>query len=259
MEFSSAALEAGAKCKSKNLLTLLSCLYLKYSYFVNFSCLPPVRPLSPSEREDFGGSLQGGRGDGGSSGSSDLYDTFRRDPLALLEIERMERERLERLLRIERELHARGRDEMDKMYDPLGSASRSKYGSSVDSWRDLDYGRPRREYSPPTYGGSSRHGRDTSPYHYGLREKTSPSRYGGYSDSSSSNYPPVGYHPGDKSVSARDSYANTYGSGTGYSGRVTGRSQMSTGYGRDTRSSSSAWGNGSNQTYGLMGDSPGWK
>ena len=234
-----------------------------FFYFVNFSCLPPVRPLSPSEREDFEGSFHGGRGGGGGS-SSDLYDTFRRDPLALLEIERMERERLERLLRIERELHARGRDEMDKMYDPLGSASRSKYGHgpSVDSWRDLDYGRPRRDYSPPTYGSSSRHGRDTSPspYHYGMRDK-SPSRYGGYSDSSGNNYTPVGYHPGDKSVTARDSYANTYGSGTGYSGRVAGRSQMqmSTGYGRDTRSAPSAWGNGSNQTYGLMGDSPGWK
>ena len=239
-----------------------------FFYFVNFSCLPPVRPLSPSEREDFEGSTYGGRsggsgGGGGGGGSSDLYDTFRRDPLALLEIERMERERLERLLRIERELHARGRDEMDKLYDPLGSASRSKYGSSVDSWRDLDYGRPRRDYSPPTYGSSSRHGQDTSPYHYGMRDKSSPSRYGGYSDSSGSNYPPVGYHPGDKSVSGRDSYPNTYpntyGSGTGYSGHVAGRSQMSTGYGRDTRNASSAWGNGSNQTYGLMGDSPGWK
>lgn len=232
-------------------------------YFVNLSCLPPVRPLSPSEREEFEGSLYGGRAGGGGSGvssSSDLYDTFRRDPLALLEIERMERERLERLLRIERELHARGRDEMDKMYDPIGSSGRSKYGSSGDSWRDLDYGRPRRDYSPPTYGGSGRHVRETSPYRaYGMREKSSPSRYGGYSDSGSSNYPPVGYHPADKSVAGRDSYSNTYGSGTGYSGRGAGRSQMSTGYGRDTRNTSGAWGNGSNQTYGLMGDPPSWK
>ena len=224
---------------------------------LTFSCLSPVRPLSPSEREDFEGSNYSGRSSGGSS--SDLYDTFRRDPLALLEIERMERERLERLLRIERELHARGRDEMDKMYDPLGSASRSKYGASMDSWRELDYSRSRRDYSPPTYGSSSRHGRETSPYHYGMRDKSSPSRYGGYSDSSSSNYPTVGYHPTDKSVT-RDSYSNTYGSGTGYSGRSAGRSQMSTGYSRDTsRTTSSAWGNGSNQTYGLMGDTPSWK
>lgn len=237
---------------------MLKYLLLFFFCFVNFTCLPPVRPLSPSEREDFEGSLYGGRTSSGSS-SSDLFDTFRRDPLALLEIERMERERLERLLRIERELHARGRDEMEKMYDPLGSSGRSKYGPSGDSWRDLDYGRSRRDYSPPTYGSGGRHGRETSPYYYGMRDKSSPSRYGGYSDSSSSNYPPVGYHPADKSVAGRDSYSNTYGSGTGYSGRsAAGRSQMSTGYGRDTRNTS-AWGNGNTQTYGLMGDSPGWK
>lgn len=222
--------------------------------------------MSPSERDEFEGSLYGSRtggggGGGSGSGSSDLYDTFRRDPLALLEIERMERERLERLLRIERELHARGRDEMERMYDPYGSSSRNKYGTSGDSWRELDYGRPtRRDYSPPTYGSSSRHGRETSPYHYGMRDKSSPSRYGGYGDSSAgSNYTSVGYHPADKSVVSRDSYSNTYGSGTGYSGHGAGRSQMSIGYGRDTRSTSSAWGNGNNQTYGLMGDSPGWK
>lgn len=247
---------------SSAFILLTSTVLVWFFILLTCSCLPPVRPLSPSEREELEGSssssLYGG-GRMGSSSSSDLYDTFRRDPLALLEIERMERERLERLLRIERELHARGRDEMDKMYDPLGSSSRSKYGASGDSWRDLDYGRPRRDYSPPTYGGSSRHGRETSPYHYGMREKSSPSRYGGYSDSSSSNYPPVGYHPADKPVASRDSYSNTYGSGTGYSGRSAGRSQMSTGYGRDTRNTSSAWGNGNNQTYGLMGDSPGWK
>ena len=225
----------------------------------------PVRPLSPSEREEFEGPRFSDKTSGRGSGS-DLYDTFRRDPLALLEIERMERERLERLLRIERELHARGRDELDRLYgDPvqMSSTSRSKFS---DSWRDLDYGRPRREYSPPTYGGSARRSPpDTSSsYHsYGLREKTSPSHYGGYgatSSSSSTSYPSVGYHGADKPVgTTRDSYSATYGSGTGYSGHTAVRGQLPTGY--DSRSTSaSAWGNGSSvQTYGLMGDSPAWK
>jgi len=225
-----------------------------------FSVLP-VRPLSPSEREEFEGPRFGDR-TSSRGNNSDLYDTFRRDPLALLEIERMERERLERLLRIERELHARGRDELDRLYgDPMSSTTRSKYS---DSWRDLDYGRPRREYSPPTYGGTTRRSppATTGSYSYSLREKTSPTRFGGYGDissSSSSNFPSVGYHAIDKSVPARDSYSATYGSGTGYSGHTATRSQLPTGY--DSRSTSaSAWGNGSSaQTYGLMGDSPAWK
>jgi len=227
--------------------------------------------LSPSEREEFEGPHFGDR----RGNTSDLYDTFRRDPLALLEIERMERERLERLLRIERELHARGRDELDRLYgDPMSSTSRtaSKYS---ESWRDLDYGRPRREYSPPTYGGTARRSPPaaTSSYSYGLRDKTSPTHFGGYGDissTSSTSFPSVGYHGVDKSITARDSYTSTYGSGTGYSGRATtARSQLPTGYDSrstpssawDSRStSSSTWGNGSTaQTYGLMGDSPAWK